>query len=339
MTLTQASYLFKKGVFFGSIILLILIASFFSYRIWYVNFYLPGKESLENTPDAKFGILPKLPLPKSKSDSSKYEYSIDTQTGNLPSNFPKIVKVYFIPQIGTTLLASSRAKELAQKLNFNQDPQVLSPILYKFSDSEDGELVINLNSGNFYYKRKLPDISQNQDNSLPEPEKLAQEFKNYLSNKNLLKTGLAEGKVFISFDKGTRLESSFAYVSIIPSEIEKIPVVTPEFNKGLVKVTMTKAYDAKYRFLELDYTYWEKDSENFSTYPIKDLSFAFEQLKSGKGTVVIEPNSKKISLSNIYLAYFMMRDYFEYLEPVYVFEGENFVSFVPAIEDQYLEQN
>ena len=89
----------------------------------------------------------------------------------------------------------------------------------------------------------------------------------------------------------------------------------------------------------MNYTYYDVDLKTFGTYPIKTVSDAFKDLKVGKNTVLIKtPTSGQVSLRSIYLAYYQSENYTPYLQPVYVFEGENFAAYVVAIPNDYLAQ-
>jgi hypothetical protein len=44
---------------------------------------------------------------------------MDTDTGALPTDTPKLFKIYSVAQLATDLLALDRAKKLAKDLEFN----------------------------------------------------------------------------------------------------------------------------------------------------------------------------------------------------------------------------
>src|SRR5207249_3769237 len=120
------------------------------YKIWYAN-YLASLPKQEEKPDTKFGVLPPPNFPPTTVTSSNYSYSIDTTTGGFPK-FDKIIKVFFLPKAGTTLLASDNAISLAGKFGFINPPQILSDINYLFLDS-DRRFEIQLDTGNFKLTR------------------------------------------------------------------------------------------------------------------------------------------------------------------------------------------
>lgn len=89
----------------------------------------------------------------------------------------------------------------------------------------------------------------------------------------------------------------------------------------------------------MDYIFWPIDLNNFGTYPIKKVDEAFEELKNGEGFIAIEPLRGNVSISKIYLAYYLSEEYTNYLQPVYVFEGSGFASIVQAVKNEFVEKS
>jgi len=73
-------------------------------------------------------------------------------------------------------------------------------------------------------------------------------------------------------------------------------------------------------------------------YPLKSGDLAWEELTKGKGIVLSNPKEKKeVVIKQMSLAYLDPDFYQPYLQPVYLFIGEdNFSAFVPAVSFDYL---
>lgn len=345
LTLTQTADLTKKAFIFGVVSLVLIIFGWVGFTL-YKNSQIKPPSILEEKPDTRFNLLPKLKFKKSVAPSSNYTYELITETGKLPENFPKLMKVYFISKLGTTLLAPNRAKELAERFEFRNGPEILSPTLYKFTNDNEGALTIDLDTGNFDYNRKISTESASLDELeqeviIADKAKMAEEFKSYLSSKELLREELSIGKTDIFYDQSQQQDSQTARITlwqdgISESEKVKYPVITAKFDEGLIDATVTKYTDEINKYLSLKYIFWPIDLENFATYPLKTAEQAFTQLKEGKGNIVIKPKNTLVDVSNIYIAYFLAEEYQTYLQPVFVFEGEGFAALVPAIpEDQF----
>lgn len=341
MTLTETASFTKKALVFGTVFLVFSGIVFAGYQYWYNKIYLPNLPVKEEKPDNKFGALPKLKLPINSISSSNYAYSLDTETGSLPGNIPKLVKVYPITPLSTDLLALDRAKALADKLDFKSGPEMLSSTQYRFMDQFGGEFLIDLDTGNFKYTHQESSESASlQTNSqFLEDDRLNADFKSFLAGKNLLKDHLQGGRTSTPlFEKALKNESTFATLSIWQNDVDKLPVITPLFKLGLIKAIITKSSDEIYRFRTLEYTYWPVDLESPSTYPIITPDEAFSLLKSGEASVLIEPPFSKASITRVYLGYFLSDEYLPYLQPVYVFEGNQFSAVVAAINPDLIQK-
>ncbi len=347
MTLTQTAVLVKRGIIFSVIALVLGLTSFIGYKIWYA-YYLAHLPPVEEKPDAKFGPLP-LPLfPKSAVSTSNFTYSLDTATGGLPqvgqdTGFEKIIKVYFVTQTFATFLSPDRSGALAEKLGITSSPQILSETKYKFKD-QNKTLLIDLDNGNFSYNNEATISAKT---NLDEDAKLVSDFQQTLTTLGVLKENLKNGRTKIIplktdgenlIPTQTRSEAIAAQVSIWPASINNKPIFTADFNKSLVSAIVYASANNLDNYLSLNFTYYPIDSSTFATYLLKTSETAFDDLKKGKGAVIIEPDKPQVSITSVYLGYFLSEDYSPYLEPIFVFEGPNFVAYVSAIPDQYQSQ-
>lgn len=337
MTLTQAARLTRLSLLSFLILIILSAVGLIGYQFWYKNYYLPSLPPVEEKAEEKFGPLPPLNMPASSVSSANFSYTLDTNTGILPQN-PKLIKVYFIPQVGISFLAAEKAKTLAKKLGFNQEPDILSDTEYKFTDSQGAILTINLNTANFHLQKPPSTPSaQLSPTPLPEENQLIAAFKNYLTAKDLLPNELQNGATKTTFSSSSRATSKTAEISLWPENIDQLPLVNPLFNKALVRATFINTQEEGDRFSEINYVFWPIDKSTYSTYAIKNTETAFAELKSGKGAVVVEPDYPQVSITSVHLAYYQPIEYTPYLQPVYVFEGPKFAALVSAID--YSSQN
>lgn len=342
MTLTETAIMTKKTLLFGAIFSVVLIFAWAGYQYWYFQVYLPNQPVVEEKPEEQFGPLPKLALKENTADSKAYNYKLDTDTGGLPDKIPKLYKVYSVAQLATDLLALDRAKSLAGLIGFNRGSQAVSATQYKFLDQNGGELSINLDTGNFSMSRPVStssaDIIESRE-QFQDADKIAADFKSYLSGKNLLKEQLRDGRVKVLYDR-SQGDPTKAIVNIWQNDVDETPIVTPTFHEGLVKGMVTNFRDEPRRFVYLEYTFWPIDLQNSSTYPIKTPDEAYTNLQEGKAMVPFSQakTGSFVSITKVYLAYFLNSDFIPFLQPVYVFEGPEFTGYVPAIRDEALAQ-
>jgi len=339
MTLTETAEFTKKGLVVSAVFFTLVILSWGGYQYWYHNIYLPSLPPKIEKPGLNFGVLPKLDI--ENSNTSQYTFTLDTETGDLPAKLPYLMKVYSVAQLATDLLALDRSKDLARSLGFIEEPSALSSTEYRFSDTT-GNLTVNLDTGNFTFDRPEASPSANSDleriEDFLEEDQVISAFKTFLSSKNLYKDELKEGKIKVIYNGQLKKDSTNATILYWQQDVDKFPIVTKKFHESLIKGVMTRYRDESKKFSHLEYTYWPIDYDHVSTYSIIPVKDAFEQLKNNGGAIIVEPKTNTVSITKVYLAYYLSDELQNYLQPVYVFEGPDFVGFVPAVDPKYLEK-
>lgn len=332
MTLTQVSIITRRGVIALAALTILSIISAGGYRVWY-NYYLSTLPLMEEKPNLKFGVLPKINFTEAKASSSNYSYSIDTETGNFPQ-MPKIIKVYFIPRASIiSLLAPDESQRIAEAFGFQSGRQVLNPTYYKYSDESGGSLMFDLITGNFHSQKIIATPSAIINNSFSSDQpKIITDFKEFLKSKSILNSDLATGRTKVVYNEQTSSASASANVSIWPSDSDNLPIVTSSITLGPVRAIVQNTVNESEKYPRVDYTYWQIDKTTFGTYPLESIENAFAKLQSGLGFVTKESPSAKVSITKAFLAYFESEEYTPYLQPVYVFEGPQFSALVPAIK-------
>lgn len=344
MTLTQTATIVKQVITISIVALILGTLSFIGYRIWYA-YYLANLPPVEEKPDIKFGLLPQINFPKSAVSTSNFSYSLDTTTGGLPkvgqdAGFEKIIKVYFVAQTFATLLSPDRSASLAEKFDINTPPEILSEVKYRFQD-KDKYLEVNLDNGNFSYTNTATvsaEVSVDDDN------KLVADFKQILSTLGVMKNDLGNGRTKVILLKTVegnfaptqiRSEAEANQISLWPAPLDKKSIFTADFNKSPITAIVVKGADKLDNYLSLNFTYYPIDLTTFATYPTKTAEEAFDDLKNGKGVVVVEPKTPQVSITSVYLGYFLPKSYSPYLQPIFVFEGPDFVTYTSAISEQF----
>ena len=347
MTLSQTAVLVKQIITISILALVLGIAGFIGYKIWYA-YYLSTLPPQEEKPDTKFGPLPNPSFPKGTVSSSNFSYTIDTFNGNLPQigqdkGFDKIIKVYFVIKTLATFLSPEKSQNLAGKFDIKSQPQILSETNYLFKEA-DKSLNVDLDTGNFVYRNGLTPPEQT---GLDDDNKLVSDFQRTLENLGVLSEDIKKGrsKIFpLKNNAGqltptdVRAEANAAQISLWPTPIDNKPILTSQYNVSIISANVYKSASNINNYLLLNYKYFPIDTSTYATYPLKSSDEALADLKNGKGAVVIEPVKPQVSITSIYLGYFLPENYSPYLQPIYVFEGPHFVAYVPAINEQFISQ-
>lgn len=333
MTLTQTAILTKQIIVVSIITIIVSTVSFVGYKIWYAH-YLASLPPVEAKPDTKFGILPYPNFPTAPVSSSNFSYTLDTSTGGLPKigidpGFDKLIKVYFIIKPLVTFSSADKAQALADKFGFTKPPNVLNDTTYEYKE-DNKNLLVDLNSGNFAYtKEASPSSSQ----TLEDDDQLIGGFENALTTLGVFKDELKTGR-----NKISRENDSVANISLWPVDVDKKQIVTPDLNKSLISARVIGSSSTLDNYLSLDFTSYQVDKNTFATYPTKTPDEAFTDLKSGQGTVLVEPTKPDVSITSVSMAYYLPDSYAPYLQPVYLFEGPDFAALVPAVNNHFLKK-
>lgn len=339
MTLTQTANLTRKIIFVLILLLLFGTIGLIGYKIWFSLNNPTGSKIM--IPDTKFGILPSLNLPVGATSSASISYQLNMGPGGLPS-FDTSAKVYFIPQ-PTAALTNEKIADLAQKLNFNASPQIQNN-RYVFTEDRK-KLTVDSNLGSLLYEKEASAAAKNPvvDNDT----KLSQDAGDFLNNLGLLNEDFKKGRTKVTYlnfngdsveTAATNSNANGAEISLWPQNINNLPIVTANFKQALFFVRLTKSGRDLDNYLAISYLYYPIDKTTFSIYPLKTANEAYTALQAGQGVILLPTNKSSVSLTSMYLAYFESSNYSPYLQPVYIFEGENFVAMVPAVVSQYLNQ-
>lgn len=347
MTLTQTAIFTKQIIALGIIALTLGTLSFIGYRIWY-SYYLTTLPPKEEKPDTKFGILPYPNFPKAYVSSSNFSYTLNTTTGGLPKvgqdpGFEKLTKVYFVIKPYATFLSSDKSRALAEKFNINTPPKVVNETTYEFKQ-DNKTLVVDLDSGNFkYFKEATPSSKENLDTD----ENLVSDFKGVLEDLGVLKEELKNGRAKVTLFKtlgaeavttNQRTDAQAALISIWPQDLDKKSIFTSDIGRSYIFATLVNYYNSLEDYLSINFTHYQIDTTTFATYPIKSPEEAFNDLQSGKGVIIIEPQRPQVSITSVSLGYFMSENYSPYIQSIFVFEGPSFVAYVPAVSAQFQKQ-
>lgn len=336
MNLTQVAALTKRSLAGGVILMFVIVCSWIGYM--YYKSIQPKPVKPLDAPEVKFGVLPKLDLPEASASANNYTFSLDTETGNLPSDLPYLAKVYISPILGASFLASDNVKQMAKSFGFTNGPQILSSNRYRFFDSTGGSFTTDLDSGNFSFNRRIATDSGVLDPSqnLPDSTTAGRDFKDLLKSHGLLKDWLVDGATHVDYNKVSQFASDQATVWLGLGKIDDYDIITPSFDKGLVHGTIIKSQENDQKYIDFHYDYWDIDTSTSSTYPIKKVADAYQELKDNKGIIFFAPPSKRVSVSGVRLAYYQPDKYTSYIQPIFVFVGQGFAGIVPAVIDQYL---
>lgn len=351
-SLTEMSIVLKKSFFwFIAVIIGYFILSYF---ISMIGSNLKKKqEVVVIPPDVRFNKITAPSFPKAIKSTSGMQIILENIEGRPPETTSS-AKIYSIPKKLPTLLTTQRAQRLASSLGFNQNFQEISSLNYLYLDPKENLRTLQLEAVNLNFKLKY-DYLQNPKIISPNPildkNQALNDVTNYIRSKGLFDESVLRGKtvseylVFdnqnLAFSKAPKPNMATAVrVNFFREDIGKMKVLPPEFNRSFNYALYTQSNQFG-NIIELNYSFHPIAFDDYATYPLRNSVTAWKNLVDGYAYVInmgTNQNDKTIVIRNIYLAYYDSEESVRFLQPIFVFEGDNdFIAYLPAITPEWLE--
>ncbi len=346
MTLTEVSYYFRKLLPFAILFFILLLILYYVLKLLFL--FLGGQHTNTIYTNTIFGKLNK-PIINNATTSAHLKFTIDTIEGK-PVTSTESAKVFFLPESPTHF--GSREKVYLMAKIFGFDTNVIQ---YKLNDKDavikddQQTLTVDISNFNFDYEYNIdnnPQVFQNS--TTPDSTNSVNKAINFLKLVGRYPEELAQGKtntIFFSYNpdlkRMTLLNSSdnsnMVEVDFYRADIEQYPIVSPSYFNSQNYVMMV-FNGTDYKIIKAQIKFYEKSDTQIGIYPLKSGDLAWQELQEGKGWVI--QNSQKqqnIVIKTMFLGYLDPDTYQPYMQPVYVFLGDNsFVAYVPAISSDYL---
>lgn len=343
MSLTYTAYATRKLIKFGGIFVvgftvtwMLASAGISAYKKAHPA-YVP--------PDVKYGILSKIVFPDKKFDKKNF---IEELANDAFPSYSDQAKVYIITRPDNTFLALEEDTKTAKEMGFNDDPVQISDGVYKFTNQTLNQtLTMNVLQGSFQMQYPYQnDQMLLNPTAMPAKDEAISAAKDYLTSAGKLPDDLNNGDNKVTYWKiglnGLTSVSSLSEANIIKVDFfrqamdNNLKVVSADVNSAQVSVLVSGSTVQGKRIVEVNYNYSEVDRELYSTYPIKTTAEAWADLKAGNYWPAADVSGSDVAIKNVYLAYFEPVTLTNYLQPIYVFEGDNnFTAYVSAVTDKY----
>lgn len=344
-SLTQVAYVSRRVIKFGGIGLVI-----FLFFWWGLTASIKAYQAAHPpyvAPTVRFGTLAKIVFPEKTFENKNF-------TAELANDqFPKYkdqANVYVIYRSKSALGALEEGKKTAALMGFLAEPSESATGIYTFNDSNNGRsLTMNVLESSF--KLSYPYLSDQlllNPEQMPSREEAINAAKNYIQQAGKLSVDLDTGEKKVSYWKinfdGLKSVDGLSEANLIRVDFfrknlaDEVSVVSTDYGKASVSVLVSGSSVAAKKIVEVNYKHVDVDTSaaSSSTYPIKTSQEAFDDLKNGDYWPASDTSAKDVIIRKIYLAYFEPINLTQFLQPVYVFEGDNgFVAYVRAITDKY----
>lgn len=300
-------------------------------------------------PTVRFGVLDKIVFPQ--KEFQKKNFRAELPNDEFPT-FKDQANVYVVYRPKSPVRALEFGKRTAALMDFTDEPQQISTGVYRFSDHKQSRsLEMNVLEGSFKmsYPYLTDQLLQNPE-KMPSREEAISQAKAFLQQVEKLSPDLENGAQEVSFWKinydGLQRVEGLSEANIVRVDFfreklaDGITIVSTNPQESPVSVLVSGSTVNSKKIVEVNYKHADIDTaeNSASTYPIKTVQQAFEELKAGNYWPASDSNTQDVIIRKVYLAYFEPVTLTQFLQPVYVFEGDsknNFVGYVPAIIDSY----
>lgn len=322
-------------------------------------------------PTVAFDKIPRIHFSSAEKPPS-FTYTIGTTTGTLPPtcvldacqsnedptkpvNIPDRAQVFRTFSQIANFSSYDRAKQKVSSVGFTSDGTALSNIVYQWRHPkiEGRQITFNIITDEFSISASVPPPSSedpSQQKLPPQREQAIQIATNFMSALSLLSADIDGSKTKTTFlrkqngklIKASSLsESELVQVDFYRKPLASLSIVYPNPSRSLISFLITGDQNGHLAIIDGQFSYKYIDMNNPSTYPIKTAMQAFEELKAGKAYISSFPlrsNNQTIVIEKAYLAYYEGNNAEEFIQPVFVFEGQGgFQAVVVAIIDQWLQ--
>lgn len=352
--LTTVSVRARQGIRWGIYLVVFLIVGRFVLDFG-IRLYNQVKPPTIVPPTLGFGDqLQPIVFPKQTSELPTLTYTVETADGFLPK-FPEQLKVYAFEKKAANLFSYEDMVSKAGVFGFGSPPLKKSERIYQFTHSRvPSTLEADVITSSFSISYNLAADTSPLNSRSPSVAAATKVLTEKLKNSGLYPQDIKDGKVENIYLKaaGQNLtkalslaDAQLVQVSFfrqgIGDDNSRIPVVTPDPEKGNIWFFVSGSSDRDKQIVAGEYRYFPVDLTLSNTYPIKTAKQALDDLAKGKGYIAnLGKNiDGKVAVDNIYLAYYDPNEPSDLMQPVVVIEGrDDFVAYVPAITDAHLVQ-
>ena len=190
------------------------------------------------------------------------------------------------------------------------------------------------------------------DGHLSSREQAVSEVKNFIQYNNLFDASIIGGKItteLLVYNASNKQfvptnslsKAQLVRVNFFRQDLDGFKIIPPLFSHSYnYALYNPPSSSSPSQIIELSYTFWPIAFDDFATYPLISSTTAWQDLLDGYATVINMGTNQpdNIIIRNIYLAYYDSEESQTYMQPIFVFEGDNdFVAYLPAIMSQWLE--
>lgn len=346
-TLTQVTYVGRQAVKFGAIAIVVLMVGRITLNTA-VSVWKAMNPEPPPPPTVGFGRLPAPRFPERVDITIPTTYVLETPNASFP-DFGDRAKVFLMPQSSLGLLSDENAKKVAQTYDYLFEPEVQNIRVYRWTKSQpiNSTLQVDIQSLAFTITTDYlshPELLANPQ--LPDNFGAVALVKRFLARTvDADDVATAAGEIVYKKTLGGELDDavSFSDADFIQVDLNRTPIdnqfrmFTPDGYKGVIHAILTGALAGEAGIVHFENNYHPVDYAQVHTYPLRAPRDAWQILRGGEGYVASYDGDGQAVIRSVQLGYYDDFEEQPYLQPVYVFEGDDdFVGYVSAIDPTYI---
>lgn len=348
MTLTELSYHVRRLLPFAILSCLIFLILFYSVKLFFLVIESNQPTTIATNP--AFGKITG-PILEQATSSAGLKLILDTVEGQ-PVTASDTGKVFFLPKSATRFGYREKIYMMAKSFGFDTE-RVVHRLVENDTRAlfDDGQktLTIDISNFNFEFNQRFDaSLSASIETTIPSKKEIENKTIDFLKKVDRYPDELGRGKtniIYLRYDQplndfvnvSRASEAKMVEVDFYRPDIDGTSTVSPKFfNSQNYLIVMFEGFNI--RVLKGRIAFFEKSEEQVGVYPLKTGDTAWQELTSGQGIVVAGTSgTSKVVIKKMFLGYLDPDIYQNYIEPVYVFVGDNdFVSYIPAVSNDYL---
>lgn len=302
-------------------------------------------------PDNALGKLPKISFSESASPSGTLTYRFETISGKVPTA-SEAARVFFMPKNRSNFLSLSDAQTAAGRIGFTGKPVEVTPTLFRWTDPDNSLRTLQVDVVNDHYSLAysyIHDLNIFSEKGSLTAEKATSEALTLLQTLELMPTDMDTKNPAVQFlalssnslvPTTSQSQANAVKVDFHRAALFGIPSVSDSTTGAPISVILSTSSNQERKILSLEYKYWPLDAQTQGVYKLKTSTQAYEELVANNAHFVSIPEDQtQIALTDTYIAYYDSNNPQLFLQPVYVFVGnDGFVAMVPAVASPWIEE-
>lgn len=345
-TLTNITAGGRQAVKYGLIAIVVLIVGR-TLLTAAINYYRAVNPPPPPPPTMGFGALPAIEFPSQTAEDKPSSYTLE-----IPNRLPTFgdrAKVFLMPNANLTLLSDQRVREIAARYGFVFTPEILDTKTYRWTKSRPLESTLEINAETLSLKLQTnflarPDLLTKAP---PDAAQATSRVKAFLSSTDLLDRDVATATAQVTYLKalGSELQEAvspsdadYIQIDLNRSKIDnRFEMFGPEGTKGTIHAVVTGGLNGNDSIVAMDYNYFPIDYLQMHTYPLRSTESAWRILQAGEGFIADKGDEDAAVIRDVTLGYFEAFAEQPYLQPVYVFMGDDgFMGYVSALDPRVI---